>query len=302
MKIIKEWFLNVHWGKIALISWGNTEGEPVLLVHGRQDSAATFLPLLEHLPDVYHYVGFDFPGHGKSDGFPIGVAITRFINVAALDAVLEHLRWTHFTYIGHSLGVEIGLFFNAIYPNKVRKFILLDPGPALQRLVIDVFPKFYFFYDNYYKNYSKLNRNDRVYTKAEALAAVMKARGMTESQADVILSRNLKEVGENRYSLSWDKRTKLMPPTNYPPEYYYQLFTKNSPPTLCINATKSYNFYIEGKDIVDKLLADMEKNLKNFTILRVDGNHDFHFLHPERISDFVCSFLEKDVLLKNSKL
>ncbi|XP_039762411.1 serine hydrolase-like protein isoform X2 [Pararge aegeria] len=266
MKIIKEWFLNVHWGKIALISWGNTEGEPVLLVHGRQDSAATFLPLLEHLPDVYHYVGFDFPGHGKSDGFPIG------------------------------------LFFNAIYPNKVRKFILLDPGPALQRLVIDVFPKFYFFYDNYYKNYSKLNRNDRVYTKAEALAAVMKARGMTESQADVILSRNLKEVGENRYSLSWDKRTKLMPPTNYPPEYYYQLFTKNSPPTLCINATKSYNFYIEGKDIVDKLLADMEKNLKNFTILRVDGNHDFHFLHPERISDFVCSFLEKDVLLKNSKL
>ncbi|XP_034838235.1 serine hydrolase-like protein isoform X1 [Maniola hyperantus] len=302
MKVIKEWFIDVQWGRIALISWGTPQGEPVLLMHGRQDSAATFVPLLGLLPDVYHYVGFDLPGHGMSDGFPIGVTITRFMNVVALDAVIKHLEWRQFTFVGHSLGVELGLFYNAIYPNQIKKFIIFDPASSLQRIVIQDFPKFYYYYNNYYENYSKINNNDRVYSKQNALKAVMKARSMTESQAELILSRNLKKIGDDQYRMSWDLRTRLMPPTIFPPEYYFQLFSKNCPPTLCINATDTLDFYVDGKETVNRLLADLEKTLRNFTIIRVEGNHDFHFLHPERISKNVCSFLKKDFGDMKSKL
>ncbi|XP_052745896.1 serine hydrolase-like protein [Bicyclus anynana] len=293
MKVLKEWFINAKWGKIALISWGNPDGEPVLLVHGRQDSAATFLPLLELMPADCHYVGLDLPGHGMSDAFPIGVAVTRFINVAALDAVIQHLGWTDFTYIAHSMGAEIGLFYHAIYPNQIKKFILLDPEPALQRIMIDNYSTFYSYYNNYYKKYGEYN-SDRVYSKAAALDAVMKARGMNEGQAEVILSRNLKRIGDDLYCLSWDKRLRLMPPTNYPLDYYYQIFSKNTPPTLSIHAKDTHDFYPAGKENARKLFADLEKKWKNFTILRVDGNHDVHFLHPERISSFVCRFMKKE--------
>lgn len=60
----------------SVVSWGNPAGEPVLLVHGYQDSVATFIPLLQMLPDKYYYVGFDLPGHGRSDDFPVGKYLT----------------------------------------------------------------------------------------------------------------------------------------------------------------------------------------------------------------------------------
>lgn len=62
----------------SVISWGNASREPVLFVHGRQDSAATFIPLVELLPDKYHYVAVDMPGNGLSDPLPKGKYVTSF--------------------------------------------------------------------------------------------------------------------------------------------------------------------------------------------------------------------------------
>ncbi|CAH2101422.1 unnamed protein product [Euphydryas editha] len=104
MKVLNEWFFDAQWGKIALISWGNQKGMPVLLVHGRQDSAATFLPLLEYLPDDHYYVALDMPGHGKSDQLPIGITLSRFFGVFVMDLTIQHLKWTEFICIGHSMG------------------------------------------------------------------------------------------------------------------------------------------------------------------------------------------------------
>jgi hypothetical protein len=46
----------------SAISWGDPGRPPVLMIHGFMDSAATFIPLVENLPDKYYYVSFDFPG------------------------------------------------------------------------------------------------------------------------------------------------------------------------------------------------------------------------------------------------
>ncbi|CAH0730391.1 unnamed protein product, partial [Brenthis ino] len=297
MKVLKEWFVQAPWGKIALISWGNPEGKPILLVHGRRDSAATFIPLLELLPKHFYYVGIDLPGHGKSDPLPIGIAITRFILIIAIDMVVKDLGWNKFYYIGHSMGSELGLFYNAIHPKQITKHVLLDPTPALRRIVMLNFEQFYWYYDNYYSNYNKLNIDDRVYSKNRAIQAVMRARGMTEKHAEVILSRNLKKIGEDSYKLSWDKRTKNLVPTNLPPEYYFELFSTNSPPTLYIHANQSPN--TKTKDIIDKMIEKFENEVPNFKVLKVDGTHDVHFINPKAFSDVLCAFLNNsDVISK----
>ncbi|XP_050359720.1 serine hydrolase-like protein [Nymphalis io] len=295
MKVIKEWFVDVEWGKVALISWGNPRGQPVLLVHGRQDSAATFLPLLELLSDNYYYVGFDMPGHGKSDTLPIGIPLSRSFGILVIDKIIRHLGWTKFMYIGHSMGGGQGLFYNAIYPGNITKMILLDTDPALYFLVIQDYPDFYSVYEDYYTNYKKYNSDDRVYTKSGALQAVMRARGMTEEQAEVILSRNLKKIGEDQYKLLWDRRMKNLAPMNYSSDYCYRLLSKNCPPSLYIIASQSFaERHPKEKPIVDELISKLEKNIKNFTVLNVDGTHDVHFIHPERISDHIRLFLETD--------
>ncbi|XP_026490700.2 serine hydrolase-like protein [Vanessa tameamea] len=295
MKVLNEWFIEVEWGKVALISWGNPRGQPVLFVHGRQDSAATFLPLLELLSDDYYYVAFDMPGHGKSDTWPIGIPLSRSIGIFVIDKIIRHLGWTKFIYIGHSMGAGQGLFYTAIYPGNITKMILLDTDPALYYLVRDDFTEFYSVYDDFYTNYAKYNSDDRVYTKSGVLKAVMRARGMTEEQAEIILSRNLKKIGEDQYKLLWDRRMKILAPMNYSLDYCYKLISKNCPPILYIVANQSFaDYHSKEKVIVGELISKLERSVKNFTILNVEGTHDVHFIHPERISDHVRRFLERD--------
>ncbi|KAM3957336.1 serine hydrolase-like protein [Aphomia sociella] len=167
-KINREWFISAPWGKIAMISWGNPNGEPVLLAHGRSDSASTFVRLLELLPDHYHYVGLDFPNNGKSDPFPVGVTLSSIHNLAALEVVLKHLSWDSFIFIGHSNGCD--------------------------------------------QDYQKYNVDDRVYTKKRALDSVIKARGLSVQDAELVLSRNLRCIGEDQYKLSWDRRLRSPAP------------------------------------------------------------------------------------------
>ena len=47
---------------LSVVSWGDPANPPVLLVHGYMDSAATFILLVDQLPDTFYYVGFDMPG------------------------------------------------------------------------------------------------------------------------------------------------------------------------------------------------------------------------------------------------
>ncbi|XP_014357174.2 serine hydrolase-like protein [Papilio machaon] len=298
-KILKEWFLNAPWGKVALISWGNPKGEPVLLIHGRQDSAATFIPLLELLPDKYYYVGVDMPGNGLSDPLPKGVMLTRIFPVSVVQLVVEHLKWDKFTYIGHSMGTEIGLFYNSVFPGRVKRCIYLDGGPALCRILITDF-SIYFktHYIYYYDNYESINNDDRIFSKESALKAVMKARKMTKQQAELILSRNLKKIGEDKYKLSWDKREKILAPPFGSIDYYYGLFSQNCPPTLFISANQSDGGYTEAKDLVNQLISDLSKNMTYFKVVTVDGGHDVHFTNPERLSQHILEFLDETERVK----
>lgn len=94
------------------------------------------------------------------------------------------------------------------------------------------------------------------------------------------------------YRLSWDKRLKYPAPQNYPTDFYYQVWSRNIPPTLMI-AAKSSQGYSKGKAQTLKLIADLEKNVKNFVVLNVEGGHDVHFTNPERFVKELCQFLDK---------
>ncbi|CAG9789724.1 unnamed protein product [Diatraea saccharalis] len=103
-----EFFVKVPWGNIALVSWYEGSLEPVLMVHGRLDSAATFFPLVAQLPRNRQYVAVDLPGNGRSDAFPKGLPIKRFDFITAIDFVVRHMGWKSFVFLGHSMGCEIG--------------------------------------------------------------------------------------------------------------------------------------------------------------------------------------------------
>lgn len=50
--------------------WGPRNKQPIIAIHGWQDNAGTFDPLIELLPKDLSILCIDLPGHGKSSHIP----------------------------------------------------------------------------------------------------------------------------------------------------------------------------------------------------------------------------------------
>ena len=75
------------------------------------DSAGCFTKTVERLPQNWHSVGLDFPGHGDSD-FPKNQIIPNDLLLGSLVTTVNHLEWDDFHLVGHSLGGLVRIFKN----------------------------------------------------------------------------------------------------------------------------------------------------------------------------------------------
>lgn len=86
---------------------GNTDGEPIILLHGGLGSRIDFEPLASHLASDYRVIAIDSRGHGRS---AIGQSILTYRQLAEdFAAVLERLGLTKAGIIGHSDGGIVAL-------------------------------------------------------------------------------------------------------------------------------------------------------------------------------------------------
>jgi pimeloyl-ACP methyl ester carboxylesterase len=74
-------------------------GNPVGFVHGRGMSAATWAPLLAHLPDR-HAIALDLPGFGLSDAYSSTGRALREHAVAQLSSTVDVLGLERATIVG----------------------------------------------------------------------------------------------------------------------------------------------------------------------------------------------------------
>ncbi len=117
-------------GRLAALCLGDTDGEPVLALHGWRDNAASFIPLSGHLPG-YRVVAVDFPGHGHSAHRPAGDGYLFVDYVTDAAHAAAQLGWRQFHLIGHSLGANVALAYSAVFPEQVRSLVLIDGvGPT----------------------------------------------------------------------------------------------------------------------------------------------------------------------------
>uniref|UniRef100_A0A2A4JFX9 AB hydrolase-1 domain-containing protein n=1 Tax=Heliothis virescens TaxID=7102 RepID=A0A2A4JFX9_HELVI len=240
---------------LKLSSRGHPDGEPVLCIHGRQDSSSVFDPVLNMMPNTNHYVCLDMPGNGLSDGLPPGFSVfsggfksaalfldnvsapsfnlprqvmhyaelfhippipkkgfiefhkkrqmtymiyapdgpkmMRFHFLMAMELAIAHLGWDQFIFIGHSMGCEQGLFFNAIHPNRITKMVLLDANPTLMRMQVDDPADYHLaYFDTYYENFHKENFERKSHTRLTARRAMARARDLTDKECAHLLERN----------------------------------------------------------------------------------------------------------------
>lgn len=88
----------------------SSEGEgPVLLfVHGWRDQKSTWQPLIKHLKSHFRCIAVDLPNFGASADNESVIDLAGFADTLA--KFLEKLGITHYSYIGHSMGGQIGIY------------------------------------------------------------------------------------------------------------------------------------------------------------------------------------------------
>ncbi|CAG2053957.1 unnamed protein product [Timema podura] len=288
----------VSWGYVAAQSWGDISHQPVLAVHGRQDNAATFNHLIPLLPrGKYHFLCIDLPGHGLSSHFPAGLlyrVLTDYI--ITVRKVVDHFKWRQVIYMGHSLGGLVGYYFAGVFPELVKKLIVIDmmshgnlPTHHHTKLIRHYYEKLHEFEEK-----SSTNQPPR-YSYKEALSRVITGRTseLSIASAKTLLTRDLKQVSEDRYIFRKDQRVKFLVFPIISNEQHMTLLSSVRCPLLLIMGNQSS---LKNFVLAQELLQMFEKNCEEFRYFVVEGGHDLHLNNPERVAPLVTSFLNSTEL------
>ena len=117
--------------RLAYVEQGDTNGVPVILLHGYTDSWRSYERVLPHLPQSLRVFAVTQRGHGDS-GKPDGEYESR---VFARDVAnfMDTLGIERAVIVGHSMGSTVAQRFAVDYPQRVRALVLegaFFPRPA----------------------------------------------------------------------------------------------------------------------------------------------------------------------------
>jgi len=120
-------------GLLRILCAGESDGLPVVLIHGTPGSALGWSRLLEAPPTGTLLTAVDRPGFGGSE--PRGAVPSLRDQAASLRVVLG-LHSRPAVLVGHSLGAPIAVMAAAMWPRSVGGILLVGGAmdPALERL------------------------------------------------------------------------------------------------------------------------------------------------------------------------
>ena len=265
--------------RLAAREWGDGGGEPVLALYGWLDNAASFDTLAPLLPGL-HLVAIDLPGHGRSQHRPPGV-VHHFVDwVPEVAAAADAMGWEAFSLLGHSMGAGISSLVPAVFPDRVRRVVLLegagplaaDAGKAPEQLISALADEA--------KAGAAEPRN------FPNLESAISAR-MRDTDLDAEAARRLVERGtesdDGGVRFIHDPRLKTRSRLRFTEDQVHAFLAAIRCPVLAVGATEGWPFPKELVEARLALIPDLERAV-------VEGGHHVHLTHPERVAPLVAGF------------
>ncbi|PJF44035.1 MAG: alpha/beta hydrolase [Phototrophicales bacterium] len=102
----------------------------LLLVHGNISAATWWEEVMLGLDEAsFHAVAVDLRGYGDSEAAPVDATRGYGDFVDDLHAIVSDvLHWSHFHYVGHSMGGSVGYAYAIAYPTFIKSMTLIAPG------------------------------------------------------------------------------------------------------------------------------------------------------------------------------
>ncbi|XP_015809916.1 serine hydrolase-like protein [Nothobranchius furzeri] len=301
---VSELLVPVPWGQIRGKVWGPDHGRPVLCLHGWSDNCGSFNTLLPLLPTDFRYVAVDLPGHGFSSHRPPGIMYNFPSYVMDVRRVVEALKWSKFSIIGHSMGGNIAGVFSAVFPEMVDAVVLLDSFgflptdlkkiPVIIRQGFDEMIEF---------EKQPKEKTTRVYTYEKAVERLLAGNdSLTEQSAKVLLERGLVQV-EGGFVFSRDFRLNLKNVVRNTVEQCLDMQSKIQAPVLVLLAEGGFEqkFLEPEQKKCFTVILQAYRN-RNHTVVSVPGDHHVHLNNPEVVAPLVSDFLQNKASSHSSRL
>ena len=126
--------------RFHFLEWGQADADPILLLHGGNQSAHSWDLVSLHLADRYHVFALDQRGHGDSEW---SREVDYSIEAKAADAAafIDDQRMGRPVVFGHSMGGHVTMRMMLLGAD-VKGVVLVDVGPELSPTGVEVVHNF----------------------------------------------------------------------------------------------------------------------------------------------------------------
>lgn len=114
--------------KMGYLEQGDTDGLPLVLLHGSFATSRWWERFMEVLPPAVHVLAPDLRGCGATDRPTTGYSIEEMAEDVAV--LLDELGWDDVDLVGHASGGAMAIELALTRPGLLRTLILVDSAPV----------------------------------------------------------------------------------------------------------------------------------------------------------------------------
>jgi len=250
--------------QLAGMSWGEPGSQPLLMLHGWLDNAASFSMLAPLFTD-YHVVALDLTGHGLSDRRSADASYQIWDDLPEILGVVDALGWDGFNLLGHSRGAIISTLLAATIPERIQRLVLLD-AISPQAVADNAFPG---QMRKFLQDKKRLmQREPRIFATLDDAVAARWDRGLPRAAARLIVERNLQACA-NGFTWTTDARLHGASAVKLTAAQNRAVLEALTMPALLLVAEEGFRHHQEA---VDNALAHID----GLVLEQVVGGHHFH--------------------------
>ncbi len=281
--------LDVRGLRLQVTRWGSGDSNCILLLHGFQDSGATFQFLVDSLPDDWSFIAPDLRGFGGSDDQGHSYWFPDYL--ADVDALLAYClpAGAQGRVIGHSMGGNIALLHAGVRPERWRWVVSLE-GFGLPRTRPFDAPARYVQWLNAVQAGPKPRSR---YPDVDTLARKLMERNklLAAGRAAFIAHAWTRPGPDGGVEIAADPWHRLVNPVLYRREEAEACWRQISAPTLMVLASGSeYLSRLERDDDV----VSMQKCISTLEVARLEGlGHMMHHEDPAAVAAPLIEFVRQ---------
>lgn len=273
--------------------WGPQDVPPVIALHGWQDNAGSFDPLIEQLPKDMSILAVDSPGHGLSSWLPKGMMYSNLVYVQLIQRIKQHYKMDKVGLIGHSMGGMLCFNYTALFPQNVKFVVAFDYFKYPTYDMNELLPRFVKDWETFFK-IEQLSTPAPSYPYEEAIKRYIKGtnNSLNDEMCKILFKRGVTTHSNGTVSYSRDPRVQFFLFDNgFSNEQLKAMAGRIRCPYAVIKGENSN--YNEKKEFYFEVLKVIETHSPDFRFHTVPGTHHFHMTNTNKLVQLIGPFIQK---------